>query len=233
MVTQWIAFSVLGGALLTRYLLPAYPLLLILCVAMWKSRVRLWPVIAALSLVGFAIGCEVNPSYPFAPEDNLAYRDMIVLHQHAIREMQRRYPAATVLTAWPVAADLQRPELGYLHTPMKTTEIQNFSAEEVAKAAANAGAYDTALVFSTKYDPPNNGLGGSGDRRNDQRFYDYHSDLLPFEIARALGGTVVWQEERKGQWAAVLAFPRGYDVRWIAPPTQRGRCGDHGRRTTL
>ena len=212
LVAQWIAFAVLGGALLTRYLLPAYPLLLILCVALWKSRVRPWPAIAALSLLGFAIACEVNPPYPFAPEDNLAYRDMIVLHQHAIREMQRRYPGATVLTAWPVAADLQRPELGYLRTPMRTTEIDNFSAEEVAKAAANAGSFDTALVFSTKYDPPHGGLGG--DRTSDQRFYDYHRDLLPAEIARALGGTVAWQEERKGQWAAVLAFPRGYDVRW-------------------
>jgi 4-amino-4-deoxy-L-arabinose transferase-like glycosyltransferase len=214
LITQWIAFSVLGGALLTRYLLPAYPLVLILCVAVWKSRVRWWPAIAALSLLGFAIGCEVNPPYPFAPEDNLAYRDMIVLHQHAIREMQRRYPGATVLTAWPVAADLQKPELGYVKTPMQTVEIQNFTAEEVAKAAANAGAYDTALVFSTKYDPPPGGLSLGSDRSG---FYDNYRDLRPAEIARALGGTVVWQEERKGQWAAVLAFPRGYDVRWIAP----------------
>ena len=223
LVTQWIAFSVLGGALLTRYLLPAYPLMLILCVAVWKSRVRLWPAIAAVSLLGFAIGCEVNPPYPFAPEDNLAYRDMILLHQHAIREMQLRYPGATVLTAWPVAADLQKPELGYVRTPMRTVEIQNFTAEEVAKAAANAAAYDTALVFSTKYDPPHGGLDPSGDRGSDQRFYDYHRDLLPAEIARELGGTVSWQQERKGQWAAVLAFPRGYDVRWAVPPVVRAR----------
>ncbi len=229
-VTQWIAFSVLGGALLTRYLLPAYPLLLILCVAVWKSRVRLWPAIAALSLLGFAIGCEVNPPYPFAPEDNLAYRDMIVLHQHAIREMQRHYPGATVLTAWPVAADLQKPELGYVRVPMPTTEIQNFTAEEVAKAAANAGAYDTALVFSTKYDPPPGGLKLGSDRSG---FYDYHRDLRPQEIARALGGTVAWQEERKGQWAAVLVFPRGYDVRWTSPPGVRHPFGNQLRGATL
>ena len=220
LITQWIAFSILGGALLTRYLLPAYPLLLILCVAAWTNRVRWWPAIAALSLLGFAIACEVNPPYPFAPEDNLAYRDMIVLHQHAIREMQRRYPGATVLTAWPVAADLQKPELGYIRMPMQTVEIQNFTAEEVAKAAANGGAYDTALVFSTKYDPPPGGLRLGSDRSG---FYDYHRDLRPREIASALGGAVVWQEERKGQWAAVLAFPRGYDVRWIVPPAARER----------
>ena len=216
LVAQWIAFSVLGGALLTRYVLPAYPLLLILCVTVWKSRVRRWPVLAGLTLFAFAAACEINPPYPFAPEDNLAYRDMIVLHQHAIHQLQQRFPGATVLTAWPVAADLQRPELGYLRTPMRTTEVQNFSAEQVAKAAQDPGSFDTALVFSTKYDPPN-GLPLAGDRASDQKFYEYHRDLLPAEIARALGGSVVWQEERKGQWAAVLYFPRSYDVRRLVP----------------
>ena len=123
-----------------------------------------------------------------------------------------------MLTAWPVAADLQRPELGYSHTAMKTVQIDNFSAPEIAKAAANAGAYDTALVFSTKYDPPGNGLNLAGANRvDDQRFYGFHRDLLPVEIARALGGKVVWQEDRKGEWAALLYFPRGYDVQLTRP----------------
>ncbi len=219
---QWLAFSILGGALLTRYLLPAYPLVLLLCVAAWKSRTQWWPAIATLSLAAFAIGCEVAPPYPFAPEDNLSYRDMIAVHQDAIRELRHRYPGSTVLTAWPVSADLQLPELGYTHTPMRTFRIDNFSAGEIALAAANAGAYDTALVFSTKYDPPRNGLSLPRSRGNDQRFYGYHRDLLPDEIARALGGNVVWQEERKGTWAAVLYFPRGYGVRPTMPPPARG-----------
>jgi hypothetical protein len=220
LVAQWIAFSILGGALLTRYLLPAYPLLLIVCVAAWKSRVRQWPGIAALALVGFAIGCEVNPPYPFAPEDNLSYRDMIVVHQHAINVLAKRFPGTTTLTAWPVLADLQRPELGYVKTPIKTTPIENFSAEEIAKAAGNAGLYDTALVFSTKYDPPPGGLNLAGrSRTNDKRFYDYHQDMLPGEVAHALGGKIVWQEDRKGEWAAVLYFPRSYDVKLIPPGT--------------
>ncbi len=219
LLAQWIAFSVLGGALLTRYLLPAYPLLLILCLAVWQSRTRLWPAVAGVSLLAFAIGCEVAPPYPFTPEDNLAYRDMIVVHQHAIRELQHRYPGATVLTAWPVAADLQRPELGYTQTPVHTVNLENFSAAEIAKAAANPGAYDVALVFSTKFDPPPGGLNLTGaNRANDRRFYDYHRDLLPGEIARALGGTVAWQEDRKGEWAALLSFPRGYNARFASPP---------------
>jgi hypothetical protein len=220
LATQWIAFAVLGGALLTRYILPAYPILLLLCVALWRSRVWAWPAIAALSLTGFAIGCQVNPPYPFAPEDNLSYRDMIVVHQHAIHELQRRYPGATVLTAWPVLADLQRPELGYVKTPFRTAHVENFSEEEIARAASNPGLFDTALVFSTKYDPPPGGLNLAGtSRRNDKRFYDYHRDLMPGEVATRLGGRIVWQEDINGEWAALITFPRGYDVQLIPPGT--------------
>ncbi|MGI4980928.1 MAG: ArnT family glycosyltransferase [Janthinobacterium lividum] len=219
LIAQWIAFSVLGGALLTRYLLPAYPMLLILCVAVWQSRTRWWPAVAGVTLLAFAVGCEIAPPYPFTPEDNLAYRDMIVVQQHAIHQLLQRYPGATVLTAWPVAADLQRPELGYVRTPVRTVSIENFASDEVAKAAANPSAFDVALVFSTKFDPPPGGLNLTGaNRANDKRFYDYHRDLLPGEIARALGGSVVWQEDRKGEWAALLSFPRGYDAR-LAKPT--------------
>ncbi len=205
---QWLAFSVLGGALLTRYLLPAYPLLLILCVAAWRSTTSSWPAFAALTAIAFVIGCQVAPPYAFTPEDNLSYRDMIVVHQHAIRQLQQRFPGATVLTAWPVAADLQRPELGYVQQPIQTVSVDNFSAEQVARAAALERSYTVALVFSTKYDPPPGGLDMSGrSRRSDSLYYDYHRDLRPREIAQVLGGTVVWQEEHKGEWAALLRVP--------------------------
>ncbi len=224
LLVHWMAFAVLGGALLTRYLLPAYPLLLMLCVVVWQQRTRWWPAVAVLSLAAFAIGCRVNPPYPFAPEDNLAYRDMIVLHQHAIHELQARYPTATVLTAWPVAADLQRPELGYVHTPMKTTELQNFSAEQVRKAAEEPGRYDAALVFSTKYNPPAGGINlAARHADSDALYFDAHRDLLPDEIARMLGGRVVWQQQMHGQWAAVLHFDRSYDAEGEVPPRSTPR----------
>ena len=208
LLANWLAFSVLGGALLTRYLLPAYPLVLILCVAAWRSTTRLWPGFAALTAVAFIIGCQVAPPYAFTPEDNLSYRDMIVVHQHAIRQLQQRFAGATVLTAWPVAADLQRPELGYVRQPVQTVSVENFSAEQVAKAAAMARTYTVALVFSTKYDPPPGGLDLSGQhRKSDSLYYDYHRDLRPREIAQVLGGSVVWQEERKGEWAALVQVP--------------------------
>ncbi|MEO8736887.1 MAG: glycosyltransferase family 39 protein, partial [Edaphobacter sp.] len=48
LLANWIAFSILGGALLTRYLLPMYPLVLLLCVSLWRRHLRQWWLIAAL-----------------------------------------------------------------------------------------------------------------------------------------------------------------------------------------
>src|ERR1700744_6184807 len=49
LLANWVAFSVLGGALLTRYLLPMYPLVLLLCVAEWRLHFRAWGRFAVFS----------------------------------------------------------------------------------------------------------------------------------------------------------------------------------------
>jgi hypothetical protein len=210
---------VLGGALLTRYLLPMYPLILLVCVNTWRRRIpEGWPLIAALSAAGFLAGIWVNPPYAFAPEDNLTYRDFVVLHQAAVRFIDRTYPQATVLTAWPATSELNRPELGYTNHPLKTTAIQNFSMEEIQKAAADPGSYDVALIFSTKWAPPANRVDlGRHNESTDAKYFDFHRDLSPAEVAAILHGEVVWQAHRKGEWAAVLHFPRIVEAALVEP----------------
>lgn len=204
-----VFFSVLGGALLTRYLLPLYPLVLLLCVNTFRRRLKEWTGLAALSAAAFVVGLFVNPPYRFAPEDNLEYVTVIRLHQAAIGQIVGHMPGATVLTAWPATDELSKPELGYVTRPMPVVAIENFSAEEIEKAMKLPDGYSAALVFSTKYDPPRLWLGlGRRNERLDERYFDFHRDLPPGMIARALGGSVVWRAERKGQWAAVLRFER-------------------------
>ena len=209
-----IAFSILGGALLTRYLLPLYPLVLLACVALWRTRLRAWPWLAVLTAVGFASALFVNPPYAFAPEDNLTYRDMVLLHQQAAKVIETRYPYATVLTAWPGVAELQRPELGYTHHAFKIATIENFTLEQIQKAAADPGSYDTAFLFSTKWVPPQGRLNlGSRSEATARKLYDFHRDLTPTEAAALLHGDIVWQGARNGEWAAVLRFPRSVEAR--------------------
>ena len=204
-----ILFSVLGGALLTRYLLPLYPLIILVCVNTFRRRLRRWPALVALCAIAFFAGLFVNPPYRFAPEDNLAYRDIILLHQSAISQIQQHYPHSTVLTAWPVTDELTKPELGYVSQPIPVVAIDNFSYPQIQKASRLSDPYTAALIFSTKYDPPHLLLSlGRQNEAIDSRFFDFHRDLPPAAIARILDGSVTWQQQRKGQWAAVLHFDR-------------------------
>jgi 4-amino-4-deoxy-L-arabinose transferase-like glycosyltransferase len=214
LLANWIAFSVLGGALLTRYLLPMYPLVLLLCVAVWQRRLHAWEWLAALSAVAFLAGNWINPPYAFAPEDNLTYRDMIVLHQRAVALIAQRWPQATVLTAWPAVSELERPELGYSSFPIKAIAIQNFSPEQIDAAAGMETAapgpseFDTALLFSTKWAPPPGTVNlARGNSQADARYFDFHEDELPAEAAAQLHGEVVWQASIRGEWVAILRFP--------------------------
>ncbi len=218
LLANWIAFSVLGGALLTRYLLPMYPLILLVCVATWRRHLRQWWPIAALSAAAFLAGIWINPPYAFAPEDNLTYRDMIVVHQRAVHFIDQTYPQATVLTAWPATSELNRPELGYTNHPVKTVALQNFALDQIQKAAADPGSYDVALIFSTKWEPPANRINlGRQNESADTKYFDFHRDLSPAEVATLLHGDIVWQAHRKGEWAAVIHFPRIVEATLILP----------------
>ena len=209
LLANWIAFSILGGALLTRYLLPMYPLILLVCVATWHRHLRQWWALAAFSAAAFLAGIWINPPYAFAPEDNLTYCDFVILHQRAVHFIDRTYPQATVLTAWPATSELSRPELGYTNHAVKTVAIQNFAMDEIQKAATDPESYDVALVFSTKWEPPANRINlGRQNESADTKYFDFHRDLSASEVAAILHGDVVWQDRRKGEWAAVIHFPR-------------------------
>ncbi len=231
-----LLFSVLGGALLTRYLLPLYPLVLLLCVNTFRRRLREWTVLVALSAAAFVAGLFINPPYRFAPEDNLEYATVVRLHQAAIGEIVQHIPGATVLTAWPASDELSKPELGYVSQPVRVVTIDNFSAVEIQRAANGARDYSAALVFSTKYDPPHLWLGlRRWNEKFDTRYFDFHRDLSPGLIARVLGGQVVWGESRKGQWVAVLRFastpgPREASLSASDPPAVPGPS--HSARAT-
>ncbi len=208
-----LAFSILGGALLTRYLLPMYPLVLLACVTVWQSRgSRVLYGLSALTAAAFLAALFVNPPYSFAPEDNLTYRDFVQLHTSAIAVIAHRFPDATVLSAWPATAEMQHPELGYTRRPIKTVAIDNFEGEQIAHAAQDPGTYDTALVFSTKWVPPGRFSLSHATERSDAQFFNFHHELNPQQIAELLHGDVVWQSSQHGEWAAVLRFPRSLDA---------------------
>ena len=204
-----IAMALIGGAVLARYMLPAVPLVIIVGVSTLRRRLRYWPAAVAVVAVAFVAAWFWNPPYGFSPEDNLAYRDYILLHQDAERFLEARYPMAHALTAWPASDELTRPWLGYVTRPVQVVRIEDFSLEEVLSAAEFRSHFEVALAFSTKYEPAHPLL----DRWKaweelKRQFFGFHRDLAPGAVAHILGGRVVFSEERKGQWVAVIEMER-------------------------
>ncbi len=217
-----VLFSVLGGALLTRYLLPMYPLVLVLAVATFRRRVPQWHALAAFCAAAFVVGLFVNPPYGFAPEDNLEYARVIRMQMAGMAQLNRFGHSTTVLTAWPVTDDLTRPELGYVKVPWKVYRVEDFTAAAMDAAAQAEGKYGVALVFSTKYDPPPLiRLGGS--QSLDEEYFGLHHDLPPEKIAARLSGTIVWQRADHGMWAAVIGFNRPVQAAQSGAGAARGR----------
>jgi 4-amino-4-deoxy-L-arabinose transferase-like glycosyltransferase len=209
-----VALSFVGGAVLARYMLPVIPLVIIVCISTLWRRVQGWKGVTTLIVLVFCAGWFLNPPYGFSPEDNLAYRDYVELHKSAASFLETRYSNGRVLTAWPASDELTRPYLGYLDKPLRIVRIDDFSYDQLVSAADASNAYDVALVFSTKYDPPDPiAAHWSPWEKYKQRFFDYHRDLPPDVAARVLGGDVVFTKSRKGQWLAVIEIGRVFRAR--------------------
>jgi hypothetical protein len=174
------ALSLVGGAVLARYMLPVLPLVVLVWVSTLWRRVPAWPLAVALVCAAFLYRAEVNPTYSFPWEENLAYRDFVLLHRDAARFLEDKYPDARVLTSWPATDELRNPYYGYLSRPPAVVPVENFLRDTLRQAATQKSEYDVALLYST------------------------HGGLELQESARLLGGRVVFQEERKGQWVAVV-----------------------------
>lgn len=205
-----IAMALIGGAVLARYMLTAVPLVIMVAVSTLRRRFRYRSAAIVVVVLAFVMAWFWNPPYGFSPEDNLAYRDYIILHENSERFLEARYPMAHVLTAWPASDELTRPWLGYTTRPLQVVRIEDFSLEQMLSAAEFRDHFEVALVFSTKYEPAHPLL----DRwatwtRLKSRFFGFHRDLPPAAAAKILGGHIVFAEERIGQWAAVIEVEPG------------------------
>lgn len=208
-IAYLVCLSVIGGAVLARYMLPVVPLVVLVCVSTVWRRLRAWKAVIAVVALAFLSSLFVNPPYGFSPEDNLAYRDYILLHQRAETFLQARYPNARVLTAWPASDEISRPYLGYVQKPMHVVRIEDFSMEQVLSAADVRSRFDVALVFSTKYQPQ----GSLFDRWRawqewKTRYFGYHVDVMPQAAASILDGGVAYFEHRNGQWVGIVELAK-------------------------
>jgi hypothetical protein len=209
-----VALSILGGAVLARYMLPVLPLVVLTCVSTLRRRLRYWVWCVVAVCAAFVFAVLMPPPYRIAPEDTLLYRDYVALHKQAENEIARRYPRARVLTAWPASDEMTRPFLSYIKQPMDVTRVENFSEAEMERAAQATGEFDVVLMFTTKWQPPHP-LWQTlpfGEAIQ-ERFFDYHEDVTPERAAALLGGRIVSYQNRNNEWVAIIAIERVENAR--------------------
>jgi len=191
-----------------------YPLVLLVAVTTIYRRAPYWQSFMLLAAGAFVAGIFINPPYGFAPEDNLSYARVVRMHLAAIAQLKKQAPDSTVLTAWPMTDELTRPELGYVKQPWEVERIDDFTQSQIARAAKEPEKYSSALVFSTKYDPESSFFSlGAKSRALDEQYFGLHHDMAPEEIAKQLGGTMLWKREEQGMWIALIKFDRQVEAR--------------------
>jgi len=209
-VSQVLGVTLLGGAVLERYLLPVLPLLYIAMAAAWSCSSGRWMRLSrALVVAGLPLSLWVNPPYPFPYENNLAMVDFVRLHQSAAEALERDYPERTITTAWPLSTALRRPEYGYVERRLPVREIPDFAASRVR--ALDPAQVEVFVLYSREWQPRLDLWRYGWLRSLRERFWGWEPQIARAELQGRFGLTEVVRWERRGQWIAVFARPEGAD----------------------
>ncbi len=201
-----VMLSVVGGAILPRYLLPIYPPLVLIAVIL----IRRLPKLAARSLLALTACCFVwawflNPPYPFPYEDNLAYADFVQLHERAAQFLEAQAGDKRVLTAWPATDELARPSLGYVRRPLHIVASEGFAGDDFRSISMDS--FDCLYLYSRRWEPANNWL----ERfprllRLQARYFEYQPQAREDELVAKYHLRLLASFEKRGQWVRIYVI---------------------------
>ena len=204
--------SVVGGAMLERYLLPVLPIVYAAMVA--AMSIYKGPLKAACQyalLAGLIVGNFWNPPYPFPFENNLAFTDFVALQQTAAEFVARSYAGERIATVWPLTSALSRPEFGYVRRALPVRSLPDFTAHSVDSPDWRRDAR-VFVFFSRIWEPEWSWTNIELVRKTWRHFYGYEPELSINEMRRRpLTPVARWQ--RRGQWIEV------YEISTSTPAT--------------
>ncbi len=193
-----VLHSLIGGAVLFRYLLPALALFYILIAP------RLHGVALAALAAGLAVSNWWNPPYPFNYEDNLAVVDFVRLQQQAADWLSDHAAGRTITTAWPLTDALTNPLLGYVKQPLRVQPVENFQAGPPGKFA---GRSPLLALYSRAWEPAHGWQRWPPAARLLERYFAYRPQISPDELESQFHLRPVAHWERRGQWMTIFAAP--------------------------
>jgi 4-amino-4-deoxy-L-arabinose transferase-like glycosyltransferase len=204
-----LMLSLVGGAVLPRYLLPIFPpLVLIAVILIWRL-----PRPAARAIMVFTAGCFVwawflNPPYPFPFDDNLSYADFIRLHEQAAQFLEAQPGNRRILTAWPASDELSHPFLGYVRRPLNVVAVEGFGRHEFHSVSPES--FDCLYLYSRRWEPSNNWLRSFPSlQRLQQRYFEYQPQMPDQELAAKYHLRLVASFARRGQWVRIYIRDSG------------------------
>jgi 4-amino-4-deoxy-L-arabinose transferase-like glycosyltransferase len=198
--------TLLGGAVLNRYLLPVLPILFAGMAAALSLLPRVPKLTATcLLLTGLAASNWINPLYPFPFEDNLAYADFVTLHGDAADYLEHWYLDPVVTTAWPMTAELSQPDLGYVRRAMRVETLADLAPRTLQ--ALDWSKVQVLVLFSRQWDPPLNLMRFSGVRRFWERYSDFVPGITAEEARARVPFVAAAHFERRGQWVDIYVNP--------------------------
>jgi len=197
--------SVVGGAVLPRYLLPIFPPLILAAVIL-LSRLpsRLAQLICLAAAGCFVSAWFINPPYPFPFEDNLAYADFARVHQQAAKFLTAQPGQPRILTAWPASDELTRPFLGYVRARLRVVPIESFTSHDFQNLPPES--FDLLYLYSRKWEPRDNWLIRFPRLRQlQERYFDYRPEIPEEVLMDHYPLKLLQRFERRGQWVRIYA----------------------------
>ena len=202
---QVAAVTVLGGAVLDRYLLPVLPILyaaFAVAASAYTPARRMWSNLGLLGLL--VAGWFVNPPYPFPLENNLAVVDFVQLQREAAQYIESNYRGQRVTSVWPFTAAVREPDFGYVQQRIATLEAPGLHAAELQTLKLSDS--DVIVLYSRAQVPPDYVLEHAWIRSYLGEYMDLQPEANSLEMNR-MGYVSAARWERKGQWIQIFTRP--------------------------
>jgi hypothetical protein len=210
---QILMVTLLGGAVLDRYLLPVLPILYAAFAIAASSYPAAWRWTSHTVLIAVLLLNWVwNPPYPFQYEDNLAMVDFVELQRSAAEFVEFNAPTQRIASMWPFTGAIGNPEFGYVEQPLRAVSLQSFRLPDLAAADLAAPelanldrrSFDLLVVYSRQYPIEGSWLDVAPLDRLLRKLPGYHPQATQDELRRG-GFFPLARWERHGQWIEVYA----------------------------
>jgi 4-amino-4-deoxy-L-arabinose transferase-like glycosyltransferase len=202
-IAQTAVVTLLGGAVLDRYMLPVLPILyaaFAVAGSAWRRPVRVCAQAAMVIL--FVVGWFWNPPVPFPYENNLAMVDFVRLQQEAAEYLEDQPAGQRIATAWPLSDAIIHPEFGYVGRPLNLAVVTG-GVRLANLAKLNPKDFDVLVMYSAEWSVKGRILDIHPIRSLINSFLDPNINATSDEIRTTLGFVPVLRWTRGGQWIEI------------------------------